>query len=295
MMRFRKICILSALLVAAVSCEVKNEPSSDAGSAFTGTEDVEQILDRTVTSCRSGRIDEISGVNKGVIKKEAEEFLKQNGNIGASAFFIQKYPELFFISEMGRTGVSCEGFEGKPLRDYIGQRANQIWLKTYLEMNLRQLRSLEKGVQKGLDLSHDIAVIGNLISVNRQFITEKTDLDFLKKKIIYSDEVEKPAERLVLDIRNCLYRFGGIRLCEDGRMPGIMNWKTFKSDYVKSVDVIVSKDDNYIVKFNVAEEFFGENAELVIRMNYDGKNVNYRLDGKSGCVLRNLCNSQHFQ
>lgn len=294
-MRLNKFFIFLPVLIAAtVSCDVKNNESEDSAILSDDKDRTENILNLTIADCNGGLIKELSGLDINAVRKEADDFEKSHGNTGVSAFFMQKYPKLFFIAEMGRTGVSCDSFKGKPLIEYVSQRNNQVWLRSHLEMSVRQLISLEKGMAKGYDLSYDIGVVENLIRINRKFITGQTDMDYLRKKITYSDEVEKPAERLVSELRNCLYRFGGIGICEAGKMPGVMNWKTFRTDYVDSVDVLVSGDSDYIVRLNVSEKQFGKGADLTIDMHYDGKNVNYGLNSKSGCLSVNLCSFSRF-
>lgn len=291
-MRLNKFFFLMPVLVAAtVSCDVKNEGSAILSDDKDRTE---KILNLTIAACNGGVIKELSGLDINAVRKDVDDFGKSHGNTGVSVFFMQKYPELFFVAEMGRNGVPCDRFRGRPLIEYVSQRNNQVWLNSYLEMSVRQLISLEKGAEKGYDLSYDIGVVENLIRVNRKFITDKTDMDYLRKKIIYSDEVEKPAERLVAELKNCLYRFGGIGICEAGKMPGVMDWKNFRTDYVDSVDVVVSGDSDYVVRFNTSEVQFGKGADLTIDMHYDGKNVNYGLKADSGCLAMNLCSFSRF-
>lgn len=294
-MRLNKFFFLMPVLVAvAVSCDVKNEESEESAILSDDKDRTEKILNLTIASCHGGVIKELSGLDIKAVRKDVDDFEKSHGNTGVSVFFMQKYPELFFVAEMGRNGVSCDRFRGRPLIEYVSQRNNQVWLNSYLEMSVRQLISLEKGAAKGYDLSYDIGVVENLIRVNRKFITDKTDMDYLRKKITYSDEVEKHAERLVSELRNCLYRFGSIGICDAGKMPGVMDWKNFRTDYVDSVDVLVSGDSDYIVRFNTSEVQFGKGADLTIDMHYDGKNVNYGLKAGSGCLTMNLCSFSRF-
>ena len=294
-MRLNKFFFLMPVLVAAaVSCDVKNEESEESAILSDDKDRTEKILNLTIASCHGGVIKELSGLDIKAVRKDVDDFEKSHGNTGVSVFFMQKYPELFFVAEMGRNGGSCDRFRGRPLIEYVSQRNNQVWLNSYLEMSVRQLISLEKGAAKGYDLSYDIGVVENLIRVNRKFITDKTDMDYLRKKITYSDEVEKHAERLVSELRNCLYRFGSIGICEAGKMPGVMDWKNFRTDYVDSVDVLVSGDSDYVVRFNTSEVQFGKGADLTIDMHYDGKNVNYGLKAGSGCLTMNLCSFSRF-
>ncbi len=297
MMKFFKLCCLPAVIMLAASC---GDSGTKVVISLDNTENkpktqTELTLEKTILECRAGVIEKVTGLDKDSVIEEGKEYLDRNDQAGASNFFMEKHPDLFFIAEMVRTGVKCDDFKGKTLKQYVSHPVNQKWLKSYLEMNMMQLHDLEEATAKGKNLSKEISILKKLIGVNMEMINEKIDPDQLHKKVVYTREVEKPVHRLVSDLRKCIYRYGGISECDKGQVPDVMNWNRFRTEYVSSIDVITIKQGNYIVRANTTGKEFGDNADMILEMFMAGPDVDYRISPSSGCLAKGLCEEHHFK